>query len=147
MIGISIFTLLLANLYAAHCQDVEIDEKGYIVYCPCMGKIFIFIILSSSFDTMIIIFVILVSGRFGNQADHFLGVLGFAKGLNRTLVIPPWVEYRTGEARSVSIESTCNVILMNFITMYNIYNFILRCKYRSIPISMFPKYKVATKRY
>lgn len=75
------------------------DSEGYVVYCPCMGKLTSALILSILYN----LFGKINIGRFGNQADQFLGSLAFAHSLNRTLILPPWVEYRKGEAQSVQI--------------------------------------------
>ena len=88
---------------AAYVNAKELlDENGYVMYCPCMG-------------------------RFGNQADHLLGSLAFAKKLNRTLVVPPWIghEYSAGYDNS-------------FTSFSNWFNFeVLKTYHKVIPMEAF----------
>ena len=50
-------------------SDLVPDPNGYVIFCLCMG-------------------------RFGNQIEHLLGGMAFAKAVNRTLLLPPFVTYR-----------------------------------------------------
>lgn len=93
--------LLLTLCTVINLVEPHIDENGYILFCPCMG-------------------------RFGNQMEQFLGALAFAKHLNRTLVLPPLIEYRTGDPRSIQVPFDKNFQvepLLNYHRVVLMHNF------------------------
>ncbi|CAG0894445.1 unnamed protein product [Darwinula stevensoni] len=80
-------------------EECSPDENGYILYCPCMGKHYLLSYQHWEYENIgscVLYFCTFkLTGRFGNQADHFLGSLAFAKALNRTLVLPHWIVHRS----------------------------------------------------
>ncbi|KAK5973578.1 GDP-fucose protein O-fucosyltransferase [Trichostrongylus colubriformis] len=64
--------------------DFALDPNGYVVFCPCMG-------------------------RFGNQVDQLLGVMQFTNYLDRTLVLPNFIEYPYPDTVMVPFENIFQV--------------------------------------
>ena len=84
-----ILTSHVLTLLSVQLSTPSHADGGYLAYCPCMG-------------------------RFGNQADQFLGSLAFARGVGRTLVLPPWVMYTTsvGRAEMLDWDSVFNITVL-----------------------------------
>ena len=85
IMSLMLLVLVFSMVRDGYTQTYDWDDRGYVLYCPCMGAYIAF--WCTMFTAHFTI------GRFGNQAAHLLGALRFAKELNRTLAVPPWRSY------------------------------------------------------
>jgi peptide-O-fucosyltransferase len=99
MITRLLLLLVYLNIYCF--AQYEPDPNGYVMFCPCMGKMNNCYMIEVDF---------IFQGRFGNQAEQFLGVISFTRTLNRTLVLPHWIEY---PPRSVTSVNNSNLFFLN----------------------------------
>ena len=88
------FMLCLYLIVDAVSSKLQYDKYGYVLYCPCMG-------------------------RLGNQVDHLLGSFAFAKKLNRTLVVPPWIGHNFTLHYKNSFSSYSNWFQFNSLKIYH----------------------------
>ncbi|KAK6737218.1 hypothetical protein RB195_019733 [Necator americanus] len=77
------FEIAFLCIWTTVCAS-NIDPSGYVVFCPCMG-------------------------RFGNQVDQLLGVMQFTHYLDRTLVLPNFIEYPYPNTAMVPFENIFQV--------------------------------------
>lgn len=70
----------------------EYDPNGYVIFCLCMGRFGSYSLFICTLEFNVKINDIL--DFLGNQADHFLGAMNFAKLINRTFVVPPFRTYK-----------------------------------------------------
>ncbi|TKR70341.1 hypothetical protein L596_022380 [Steinernema carpocapsae] len=71
--------VLLSVLLSTLVIGFDVDPNGYVMFCPCMG-------------------------RFGNQMEQFLGSMSFARGVGRTLILPPLVTYPDNAPAAVMVD-------------------------------------------
>uniref|UniRef100_A0A183BZB5 GDP-fucose protein O-fucosyltransferase 1 n=1 Tax=Globodera pallida TaxID=36090 RepID=A0A183BZB5_GLOPA len=69
--------------------SLPFSPNAFVLFCPC-------------------------TGRFGNQMEQFLGVFAFAKLLNRTLVLPPIINYPPGVRKATLGQFHRIVLLRDF---------------------------------
>eukprot|EP00808_Paulinella_micropora_P016547 g23368.t1 len=83
-----VLALLAFCLVGKADLDLQWDAKGYVMFCPCMG-------------------------RLGNQMDYFLGMLRVAKELDRTLVLPHFIFYQGSQRKLVPYEDFFDTNLLS----------------------------------